>query len=96
MTFRDYAMAVMQNQIPTAIGHLEVLLGLGTDDAHTATTHFQAQMKDPSFMQKAMSLRTAVESGSDDDIGNILVECFGLDDGQRATAVATIRASYPR
>lgn len=96
VTFRDYAMTVMQNQIPTAVTQLQTLLGLDASAAETATTFFQGQVKDPAFMPKAMALRTAVESGTDDDIGRILVDCFGLDDAQRATAVATVRTNYPK
>ena len=47
-------------------------------------------------MPKAMGLRTAVTSGTDAEIGDILVECFGLDAAQRETAVATVRTQYPR
>jgi len=42
VTFREYAMSVMQNQLPAAIGMLEQLLGLPADQAETATTFFQA------------------------------------------------------
>jgi hypothetical protein len=96
VTFRDYAFSVMQNQIPTALTQLQTLLNLSTEDAQTATTFFQKQVTDPAFLPKAMGLRAAVESGTDDDIGKILVECFGLDDAQRATAVASVRAHYPK
>ena len=96
VTFRDYAMAVMQNQVPAAVGHLQTLLGLDDNHAQTATPFFKERVTDPSFMPKAMGLRQAVTSGSDDEIGDLLVECFGLDPAQRATAVATVRARYPR
>jgi hypothetical protein len=96
VTFRDYAMAVMQNQVPTAVGHLQTLLGLDESHAQTATTFFKERVTDPSFMPKAMGLRQAVTSGSDDEIGKLLVECFGLDPTQRASAVATMRQHYPR
>ena len=95
VTFRDYAMAVMQNQ-PVAITHLQTLLGLDAAHAETATSFFKAQLTDPTFLQKAMGLRQAVTTGSDDDIGNILVDCFGLDAEQRATAVAAVRVHYPK
>lgn len=96
VTFRDFAMAVMQNQIATAVGQLETLLGLSTAEAQAATTHFQERAKDPAFLPKAMSLRTAVTSGTDAEIGDILVECFGLGAAQRDAAVATVRTRYPR
>jgi hypothetical protein len=96
ITFRDFAGKLMQGDRPGATTMLEQLLGLPTPDAATATDHFGEQMKDPAFMAKAMGLRTAVTSGSDDEIGAVLVDCFGLDDAQRATAVAAVRARYPR
>lgn len=95
ITFRDFAGAVMQGNRTAAVGILEQLLGLGTDDAGRATDHFTQQMKDAAFLPKAMSLRAAVTSGSDDDIRSLLGDCFGLGDDQRTTAVAALRARYP-
>ncbi len=96
VTFREFAMSVMQNQLPAAAGQLQTLLGLPPDQAETATGFFKAQMTDPTFMTKAMSLRTAVTSGTDAEIGDILGQCFGLDGAQRTTALATVRTHYPR
>ncbi len=95
VTFRDFVGALMQGNKSGAATTLEQLLGLSNDEAARATEHFAGQMTNPAFMPKAMSLRTAVTSGSDDEIGTILVECFGLDDGQRTSAVATLRKRYP-
>jgi hypothetical protein len=95
LTFRDFVAALMQGNKPQAATVLEQLLGLPADQSTRATEHFARQMRDPSFMAKAMALRNAVTSGSDDDIGNILVDSFGLDDAQRATAVAAVRKRYP-
>ena len=95
-TFREYAMSVMQNQLPAATDMLEQLLGLPAAQAATATTFFQVQIKDPAFMPKAMGLHTAVESGSDDQIGDILVDCFGLDPAQRASSITAVRETYPK
>ncbi|MEO8550987.1 MAG: hypothetical protein ABI678_13470 [Kofleriaceae bacterium] len=96
VTFRDFAMAVMQNQQPAAAAHLQTLLGLSELDALAATTHFKARSADPAFMPKAMSLRTAVTSGTDAEINELLADCFGLAAAQQATGLAAIRASYPR
>lgn len=95
VTFRDFAGALMQGNKSGAATMLEQLLGLPSDEAVTATEHFAGRLSDPAFMMKAMGLRTAVTSGSDDDIGNLLVECFGLTDAQRARSVATLRTRYP-
>lgn len=95
ITFRDFAGKLMQGDRPGATAMLEQLLGLATPDATKATDHFAEQMKEPAFMMKAMGLRTAVTSGSDDEIGAILGECFGLDDAQRHAAVAAVRKRYP-
>jgi hypothetical protein len=95
VTFRDFAMLVMQQNIDGAVACLETLLGLGAPEARAATTHFQARATDPAFLPKAMGLRAAVTSGTDQQIGEILVECFGLDETARATAVAAVRTRYP-
>lgn len=95
VTFRDFVSSVMQNQLPAAVSQLQTLLGLTEAQAQAATTFFQEQAKNPAFLPKAMGLRGAVEGGDDVAMGNILVECFGLDDAQRATAVATVRSHYP-
>ncbi len=95
ITFRDFAGAVMQGNRTAAVGILEQLLGLGSDDAGRATDHFTQQMKDAAFLPKAMSLRAAVTNGSDEDISSLLGDCFGLAADQRTTAVAALRKRYP-
>jgi hypothetical protein len=95
ITFRDFAGALMQGDKPRATSLLEQLLGLAPADAAAATDHFGSRMSDPAFLAKAMGLRQAVTTGSDDEIGNVLVDCFGLDDAQRQTAVAAVRKRYP-
>jgi hypothetical protein len=95
VSFRDFVTSVMQNQIPTAVSQLQTLLGITEAQAQAATTFFREQAQDPTFLPKAMGLRAAVESGDDEGMGKILVDCFGLDEAQRATAVATVRTHYP-
>ena len=95
LTFRDFAMAVMQGNAEQASTMLETLLGLPSPQARTAAEHFRSRAADPAFLPKAMSLRTAVTSGSDAEIGDLLVDCFGLDADARATAVTAIHARYP-
>lgn len=96
LTFRDFAGAVMGNDHPKAAGVLSMLLGLAPDAATAATAHFAVRMKDPVFMPKAMGLRTAVTTGSDEDIAALLGDCFGLDAAAQVPAVATLRTRYPR
>lgn len=96
VTFRDFAFAAMQKQTDVATTHLQSLLGLAPEAARAATETFQQRASDPAFMPKAMGLRSAVESGSDEQISAVLGECFGLDDAQRATAVAALRVRYPK
>jgi len=95
VTFRDFAGAVMSADTARATQALETLLGLPTDQAQQATEHFRTRTGDPSFLPKAMQLRTAVTSGSDDEIFAILVECFGLAADQRASVLAALRKRYP-
>lgn len=95
--FRDFAGAIMGNDIPRAAEVLSSLLGLDAESAASAATHFQRAMgADPSFMGKAMGLRTAVTSGSDEDIGVLLGECFGVSSAAMPVAIATLRKIYPR
>ena len=94
-TFRDFAMAAMQGNVDTAAGTLETLLGLTDPQAKAATEHFRSRLGDPSFVPKAMGLRTAVTSGSDAQNDELLGECFGLTGEVRATATAAVRARYP-
>jgi len=85
----------MQGNDTAAASVLETLLGLAADPASAATAHFRSRMSDPAFMPKAMSLRTAVTSGSDAEIGALLGDCFGIEGGARDEAVATLRRRYP-
>ncbi|HEU0031424.1 MAG TPA: hypothetical protein VFQ53_12385 [Kofleriaceae bacterium] len=95
ISFRDFAGAIMRGDATAAASALEQLLGLSAGDAASATEHFRGRMSDPSFMPKAMGLRTAVTTGSDDDIRALLGDCFGLDDARRTQALAALRTRYP-
>lgn len=96
VTFRDFAAAVMQNDLAAAAGVLETLLALDRAKAEAAAAHFHAQMtgQGPSFMAKAMGLRTAVTSGRDDEMRPLLTDCFGLADDDLAAALAALRKRY--
>ena len=92
VTFRDFAMTAMPNPA-LAAQHLQTLLGLDATAAEAATAHFKAKMTDPSFMMKAISLRTAVSSGTDAEIATLLRDCFGLT--ATDAPVAALRTRYP-
>jgi hypothetical protein len=96
VTFRDFAGAVMKGDAAAAAAVLEELLGLPNAQATAATAHFRSRMADPAFMPKAMGLRTAVGSGSDDEIDALLGDCFGLAGPDRTTALAALRTRYPK
>jgi hypothetical protein len=97
VTFRDFAAAAMQNDRARAAEVLQELLGLDAERATAASDYFAAQMaaQGQAFMMKAMGLRTAVTSGSDDDIRALLGECFGLDGATTTAAVTALRRRYP-
>jgi len=95
VTFRDFAGAVMQGNAAAAASVLETLLELSPGQAQQATEHFRARMSEPTFMPKAMGLRTAVTSGTDAQIGALLGDCFGLDAATRTSAVSALRRRYP-
>ena len=96
LTFRDFAGAVMQGDAARAATVLQELLALTPDAATAATAQFRGRMADPSFMPKAMGLRTAVQSGSDEEISALLGECFGLEGDARTAAVSALRTRYPK
>jgi hypothetical protein len=96
LTFRDFAGAIMGGNTARAAEVLEDLLGLDNATATDAAGHFQKSMGgDPAFMGKAMGLRTAVTGGTDQDIGALLGDCFGLPSDAVAPAVAVLRKRYP-
>jgi len=95
LTFRDFAAAIMRGDDAGAATTLVTLLGVTDEQARAATSHFRARTTDPAFMAKAMSLRTAVTSGTDLEITSLLHDCFGLDGAPATTALATLRARYP-
>lgn len=95
VTFRDFAGAVMKGDDAAARDVLATLLELPPEQAMAATAHFRGRMSDPAFMPKAMGLRTAVTTGSDEEIGALLGDCFGLSGPARDDAVAAVRRRYP-
>lgn len=96
LTFRDFAGAIMGGDTARAAEVLEALLGLDGAGATAAAAHFQKSMTaDPGFVSKAMGLRTAVTSGSDEDIAALLGDCFGLTGEAASRSVATLRKQYP-
>ena len=88
--FRDFAGAVMAGKSEEAAQVLAVLLDLDGDAARRATGFFDGEMKrgGQTFMMKALGLRTAVSSGDDGQIREVLAECFALEGPalERATA----------
>lgn len=97
LTFRDFAAAVMQNDRARAAEILQELLGLDAARAAAAANHFAQQMaaQGQSFMMKSMGLRTALASGTDDELGALLHECFGLGSDATPAAVEALRRRYP-
>lgn len=93
-TFRDFASHVFAGDLPAAAGTLEVLLGLSPDQARAAAEVFRAKTGDPSFLPKAMSLRTAVEGPDDGAIAALLTDCFGLTADEARVATGSLRARY--
>ncbi len=75
---------------------LEVLLGATPETATAASSYFESRTKDPAFMPKAMGLRTAVTTGTDEEIAILVEQCFGLHGPALARAVAALRAKHPR
>ncbi len=97
VTFRDFAAAIMQNDVDGAAKTLQPLLSLDASAAESAAKHFQTQMAEQGqgFMMKAMGLRTAVTEGSDTEVAQLLGDLFGMTDDSANAGVTALRAKYP-
>lgn len=95
-TFRDFAAAIMTDDVAAAGRVLEELLGLDAARAAEAAAAFAARGKaeGPAFMGKAMGLRAAKASGSRDAMAALLADLFALAGDDLATATTTV-ASAP-
>ena len=95
LTFRDFAGAVMGTDRARAAEVLAALLKIDANRANAAVEHFMKGMAagGPGFMGKAMGLRAAVTSGSDDDVRALLRDCFGLEGAAAETALGALRPS---
>jgi hypothetical protein len=95
LTFRDFAAAVMSNDVTKAAGVLETLLGLDAARATAAAQHFAQRMQSgPEFMMKAMGMRQVVEARDEAKLKELLTDLFGLDGDVCESASATIAARY--
>jgi hypothetical protein len=91
VTFRDFVGALMQGNDEAAGQVLATLLGLDPATAAAATTHFRQQMTaDPSFMVKAMGMRSAVEARDQAQLESLLRECFGLGPAEASTSARLV------
>jgi hypothetical protein len=95
LSFRDFAGAIMQGDLGKATSVLAALLDLDADGARAAVAFFQQGMTSgPDFMMKAMGMRTAVMSGTEDDLRRLLVDCFGLEGDAVSRAVTAVLARF--
>ncbi|HMJ10711.1 MAG TPA: hypothetical protein VK524_04850 [Polyangiaceae bacterium] len=96
LTFRDFAAAIMSNDVTKASSVLEVLLGLEPERAQLAAQHFAGRMQSggPEFMMKAMGMRQVVEARDASQLKDLLVELFGLEGELGDHATTTIAARY--
>lgn len=92
LTFRDFAGALMGGDAARASEILTELLGVERATADAATSHFGARMAEgPAFVQKAMSMRNAVESKDATALSGLIEACFGLSaDVAKASAEAVL------
>ncbi len=98
VTFRDFAAAIMQNDVDGAAKTLQPLLSLDAAAAEGAAKHFQTQMAEQGqgFMMKAMGLRSAVTEGSNEDVAQLLSNLFGMTGDSASAGVTALRAKYPQ
>ncbi len=93
-TFRDFASEIFAGNLDAASATLAGLLALDPARARAAAQHFQGKTADPSFLPRAMSLRTAIEGPDDAAIEALLIDCFALDTGEARASTAALRARY--
>src|SRR4051794_26103269 len=93
-TFRDFASQIFAGDIDSAAKTLTTLLDLTPERARSASEHFRAQAADPTFLPKAMSLRTAVQGTDDGAIAALLVDCFGISSDEAKVSTAALRSRY--
>lgn len=95
VTFRDFAGALMGNDDEAAHSVLQTLLGIDEAKAAEATTFFQDKMKaSPDFMMKAMGMRAAVDARDVGELGTLVADCFGLDEGAATRAATHLLGRY--
>ena len=95
LTFKDFAAAIMSQDVGRASDILEALLGLDAAGAREAAEHFQSRMAEgPEFLMKAMGMRQVVQSGDDATLGQLLGDVFGLTGAAQTSALASIRERF--
>lgn len=95
LTFRDFAAAIMSNDVTKAASVLETLLGVDAARATAAAEHFAQRMQaGPEFMMKAMGMRQVVETRDEAKLKELLTDLFGLEGELRDRASATIAGRY--
>lgn len=93
-TFRDFASHIFSGDLDSATGVLSVLLGCPAERARVAAAFFKEKTLDPSFLPRAMSLRTAVTQADEGATVALLVDCFGLDEAEARGAARALKARY--
>jgi hypothetical protein len=95
LTFRDFAAAIMSNDVTKASSVLETLLGLDAAQATTAAQHFAERMQSgPEFLMKAMGMRQVVEARDEPKLKELLSDLFGLEGELRDRASSAIATRY--
>jgi hypothetical protein len=94
-TFRDFAGQIFAGDATAAQTTLAALLGLSVAEAAAATAYFQSQTADPTFLPKAMALRTVVAGADDAAVAEHLQGCFGLSTESAQAATVALRRLYP-
>jgi len=91
VTFRDFAGALMADDLPLASSHLEALLGVSVETARAGAEYFRAQISsDPSFMAKAMAMRQVVQTGTREELVTLLEDCFSLGSDSASAAAGVV------
>ncbi len=96
LTFRDFAAALMGGDEARAREILAQLLAVDAAVAEAATRTFAEKMATgPAFIEKAMSMRTAVAAKDPAALTALIEACFGLAADVARGSAAAVLARYP-
>jgi hypothetical protein len=92
INFKEFGMAIADDNIKKAIRILRDLLNLDFDTAEKSTMHFKKKFEvEPNIIIKTMEIRTYVEAGQQNDALVVIQEIFDLNGFDSINALESIK-----